>query len=73
VRAVADKDDKAARKRELVIGQLFHGFPGSVGQQLDEVKDEYPSPPLAVACTYLYWKGIVDPDVIKKEGKKFGS
>jgi hypothetical protein len=72
VRTVADKDDKAARKQELAIGQLFQGL--SQGQLASIwVKDEHPNLPPVAACTYLYWKGIVDPDAIKKEAKKFGS
>src|SRR5579872_1100602 len=69
---VADKDDKDIRKQELVIGHLVQGV--SHGQLASIwVEDEYPTFPPVVACTYLYWRGLIDPDAFKKEAKRFGS
>jgi hypothetical protein len=55
-----------------VIGQLFQGL--SQGQLASIwVEDGYPNLPPVGACTFLYWKGVADPDAIKKEAKKLRS
>jgi hypothetical protein len=72
VRFAASKADDASHLTDLTVGHFFQGM--SQGQLASLwVKDEYPSLPPVVGCTVLYWKGLVQPDSLKKDIKKLSS
>ena len=66
VRIALAGDDRKLEPREQLLGQFFQGL--SKGQFANvAVRNEYPDLPVGVACSMLYWRGIVDPKRFRKD------
>jgi|ERR1051326_1150328 hypothetical protein len=61
VRLALGDNPQQPPKADQLLGQFLQGF--SKGQfARAEARDRYPNVPVTVACAFLYWRAISDPN-----------
>jgi hypothetical protein len=67
VRTILGADSPDESRPGLLLGQWLQGL--SKGQLANTIaKAQYPTVPVSVACTMLYWRATTDPRIITQTG-----
>ena len=69
VRLTLASEGGRTKPEQQALGQLVQGL--SKGQMANiAVRNEYPNVPVALACTMLYWRALLDPQGFRESALK---
>ena len=69
VRSTLSAENGRARPQEQLLGQFIQGL--SKGQFAGvAVRNQYPDLPVAVGCTVLYWRALIDPESVRRQAAR---
>jgi hypothetical protein len=72
IRVGLSTDDQKPKPQDALLVQTLQGF--SKGQFASvAVRNEYPTMPVSIACTGLYWRAIVDPKSFRDDAVRLRS